>query len=482
MKSNFDVLIVGGGPGGLSIGSLLVKEGISSAIIESEPTLGGRYRAVHFHGCRSDNGVRMPTGMVRTPKETYMCKFLSHMGMAPETKVIPWTMGKVSKDNPDRIEYFSMDPEKGIENFFEMFAFGSGMAMEEPSRRSLMKAFRIMEDMSEEECRKMVNVTFASWTEKNVEDPIARTVLDLSAPLMGAPATIVNYGAFANVMGTFPRVGALLFWYPKKGNMEDMVITPLTKYYKDHRGKVLTNRRAKSILIENKKVKGVVVQNSRTGFIEEYTAPVVICAIPIFQAVSRNILRPEFLTKDWAKAIELCAKLAYEDMTGFYLLREEAIPRKGPGWIHIFDADSGIPTYVGDCCIGSLYNAVEPPGKQLIYSYIPGGLPDTEFGITTSMEKVKEANRRWEEAVEKAFPGFAKAIEFRGMTLQLNWGRYAWAAVPTEIDIESPNIHGLYFGGDSIRSVTSMVSDKIFQMVFPLRDAVLKYLRPRPRR
>ena len=133
MKSNFDVLIVGGGPGGLSIGSLLVKEGISSAIIESEPTLGGRYRAVHFHGCRSDNGVRMPTGMVRTPKETYMCKFLSHMGMAPETKVIPWTMGKVSKDNPDRIEYFSMDPKKGIENFFEMFAFGSGMAMEEPS-------------------------------------------------------------------------------------------------------------------------------------------------------------------------------------------------------------------------------------------------------------------------------------------------------------------------------------------------------------
>lgn len=51
---------------------------------------------------------------------------------------------------------------------------------------------------------------------------------------MGAPATVVNYGAFANVMGTFPRVGALLFWYPKKGNMEDMVITPLTNYYKDH--------------------------------------------------------------------------------------------------------------------------------------------------------------------------------------------------------------------------------------------------------
>ena len=259
--------------------------------------------------------------------------------------------------------------------------------------------------------------------------------------------------------------------------MEDMVITPLTNYYKDHGGRVLTNRRARSILIENKRVKGVVVQNNKTGFIEEYSAPVVICAIPIFEAVARNILRSEFLTKDWAKAIELCAKLSYEDLTGFYLLREEVISRKGPGWVHIFDVDYGLPTYVGDWCVGSLYNAVEPPGKQLIYSYIPGGLSDTPFGLTSPMTTVKEANRRWEVAVEKAFPGFTKAIEFRGMSLQLNWGRYSWAAVPTEIDMQSPNIRGLYFGGDTIRSVTSMVSDKIYQMVFPLCEKITKYLR-----
>ena len=63
MKNKFDVLIIGGGPGGLTIGALLAKEGISSAIIEKEPDLGGRYRSVNFHGCRSDNGVRMPTAI-----------------------------------------------------------------------------------------------------------------------------------------------------------------------------------------------------------------------------------------------------------------------------------------------------------------------------------------------------------------------------------------------------------------------------------
>ncbi|MCJ7522795.1 MAG: hypothetical protein MUP21_11380, partial [Dehalococcoidia bacterium] len=58
-----------------------------------------------------------------------------------------------------------------------------------------------------------------------------------------------------------------------------------------------------------------------------------------------------------------------------------------------------------------------------------------------------------------------------------NWGRYAWAKVPAEIDIESPNIKGLYFGGDSIRSVASMVSDKIYQMAFPLLERILAHIR-----
>jgi len=79
MKSKSDVIIVGGGPGGLSIGGLLAKEGISSVILEREATLGGRYRSVNFEGSRVDNCIHLPTGLVSSPQETYMYKFLSHM-------------------------------------------------------------------------------------------------------------------------------------------------------------------------------------------------------------------------------------------------------------------------------------------------------------------------------------------------------------------------------------------------------------------
>ena len=313
--------------------------------------------------------------------------------------------------------------------------------------------------------------------QKFIEDPVAKTVLELAAPLMGAPANVVNYGAFANVMGTFPRVGALLFWYPKHGTMEDMVISPLARYYRENGGTVLANRAARSIEIQNGRATGVVAQNNETRLIEEYEGQAVICAVPIFEAIGRNLLATEHLTKDWAQAIELCSRLSYDDLSVFYLLSHDVFPRDGHGWVHIFDSDYGLPTYVGDWCVGSQYNVTEPPGKQFIYSYIPGGLPDTHFGLTSPMPVVKEAVRRWEDAVAKVFPDFPGSIEHKGMSLQLNWGRYSWAAVPTEIDIASPNVRGLFFAGDTIRSVTSMVSDKIFQMAFPLREQVLGYLR-----
>jgi hypothetical protein len=271
-----------------------------------------------------------------------------------------------------------MDPMKGVENFFDFFAFGSGMSMEDTTRKALSEAFKIMEDTSEEESHRLVNVSFASWIEKNIDEPMAKAVLETSAPLMGADAKDVNYGQFANVMGTFPRIGALLFWYPKRGNMESTVIDPLAKYYVDHGGTVLTYRTARSILIENGEAKGVVVHNNKTRFLEEYSAPVVICAIPIFEAVSRNVLRREFLTEDWAESIERCSKLASEDLAGFYLLREELVPREGSGYVHLFDADYGVPTYVGDWFVGSMFNATEPPGKQVIITYIPGGSEATQ--------------------------------------------------------------------------------------------------------
>ena len=476
---DFDVIIVGGGPGGLAVGSMLAKEGVSSAIIEKNSTLGGRYRSVDFCGARVDCSIHLLTSLQGSVEKTYMYRLLSHLGIPLEYKVLPWSMGKVTKEKPGNVDFLAMDPKLGAANFFAFFAFAAGVEPEESTKKELLKLVDICSDMSQEECRKVVNIRFSDWIERNVEDPMAKLVLQNMGPVIGAPVTQVNFGMVANSWRTFNTVGAVLLWYPKNKNLENAVIAPLTKYYTKHGGKVITNRTVRNIIIEKGKAKGVRISDDQNNsMLEEYSAPVVVCAIPIFEAVSKNVLGREFLTKDWAEAIKQFEKLAIYDLTGYYLLRKDIMPRGGTEWVNIYDMDYGIPTYVGDVCTASFINSVnEPPGKQIVVSMIPGSFEETNFGIPTRWDKVMEGHKRLKDSVEKAFPGFNKAIEHEGMNLQLNFTRYAYAVVPKEVDIQSPNIKGLYFGGDSIRSIGNPMSDKCFELAFPLCERITKYIR-----
>jgi phytoene dehydrogenase-like protein len=475
---NFDVIIVGGGPGGLAAGCLLAKEGVKTAIIERAPALGGRLRSADFHGCRVDSATHFFASQYGSAEKTFCYKLFNHLRLPLKNKAVPWTMSLVTKEKPGKIEYFAMDPKLGAENFFEFFAFCTGVSMGEESMKEIKRIAAITEDMSEEECHKVVNVSFADWIVKNVKDPITQAILNGMAPIVGAPIKDINFGMVANSMGTFNRMGAIHIWYPKPGPLEDAIIAPLTKYYKDHGGKIITNRRVRSINIEKRTATGVVAQDEgNCNMLEEYSSSAVICAIPIFEAVARNVIRKEFLRKDWAESIRKCGELAGHDLSGFFLLREKVLPEKGYGWIHVFDADYGVPTYMGDLTLGSYTDAKVPPGKQLVCSMIPGSLEATDFGLTAPMEKVREAHERWKDSVEKGFPGFKKAIQYEGMNLQLGFTRYAYAVVPVEIDFQPPNLKGLYLAGDSIRSVSTQMSDKCFHIAFPVCESVMDYLR-----
>jgi len=478
VEKEFEVIIVGGGPGGLAVGCLLAKEGISSAIVEKDPVLGGRYRSVDFHGCRVDSATHYLVSLSGSTEKTASYEYFSSLGIPLEQKYVPWTMGLVTQEKPGQVQHFEMDPKLGAGNFFEFFAFATGVEMGGESRQEIMRVVQLCTDMSQEECRSQVNICFGDWLDRYVEEPIAKAVMEGMGPVIGAPVSQVNFGFVANAWRTFLDAGAPMPWYPKNGTLETAMIAPLEKYYTDHGGQVITNRTVRSISIEDGKARGVVAHDHQNRFmLEEYGAPVVICAVPIFEAIARNVLGREYLTEDWAESIRRCAAMAGPDLSGFFLLREDVVPRDGYGWRHIFDNDYGIPTYIGDLTLGSFINAVEPSGKQLITSMVPGTSELNPFGLTGQMDKVRQAHARWKEAVEKGFPGFNEAIEYEGMNLQLNFTRYAYAVVPTEIDIQSPNIKGLYFAGDSIRSVGAQCSDKCYDVAMPVCERVLEYVR-----
>jgi len=474
---DFDVIIVGGGPGGLAVGAMLAKEGVKTAIIEKDPVVGGRYRSIDFHGCRVDSAVHFLVTLFGSPGKSYTYKLFTHLGLPLEYKLVQWPIALVSKETPGQLSTFAMDLKLGVDNFYQFFAFATGMQMDDSVKKELMKLATITSDMSEDECRQVTNVCFADWIEKNIEDPMAKAVLYGMEPVVGAPIKDMSFGFIANAWSAFPRVGGVVTYYPKRGTLEDAIIAPLAEYITNHGGKIITHATARSILVEEGKVTGVAVHDDHMRFmLEEYSAPVVVCAMPIFEAVAQHILGSELLTDDWLESIRLIGSRAVHDLSGFYLLRKDVLPRKGHGWIHIFDVDYGLPTYVGDWCLGSFINATEPKGKQLVCSYISGSSELSHFGLTAPMGKVRQANKMFKDAMEKAFPGFNKAIEYEGLNVQLSHGRYAYGPVPVEVNIQSPNIQGLYFGGDSVWNVGQPASEKVFQIAFPLCERIVKHL------
>jgi len=474
IRDAYDVAVVGGGPGGLATAALLAQAGLRTLVVEQKPTLGGRYRAIEFAGCRVDISEHLLSGMVHDIHDAYAKQLFDRLGLPLAQKEIQWVMGLVGRSQGRPIEFFAMDRKKGVENFFDFFAFAAGMELSETDRREMARLFHLMADMSRDACRKQVHMSFAEWLDRHAQSPVVHAVLaGVTGPLQGSTADKVNIGQMANIFGTFPRIGAVPFWYPANGILADTIIAPLASYVQSHGGDVVCGVKARRVLFEGNRVTGLWLRDEDETLLE-VKAPRVVIAFPVqFAFGFRRLVPEEMLTPEWRAAIAALRELSHEDLTVFYLLRERVIPDEYYGWIHLFDARSGVPTYVGDWIVDHLINAKVPPGKQLVGNYITANFEGTPFGLDASPPMVRKAIERWENTVSEVFPDFRRCVEVRVHNLQLNWGRYAYSVMPQEIGVCAPGIEGLYFAGDSVLSVSSLASDKVYDVAMQCAEAIL---------
>ena len=474
IRDRYDAVVVGGGPGGLATAALLCHGGMRTLVVEQKPTLGGRYRAIEFAGCRVDIAEHLLSGMVNDIGDAYAKQLFQRVGLPLAQKEIKWVMGVVGRDSGPPIDFFSMDRTKGVENFFDFFAFAAGMPLGEAEKAEMARIFHLMADMSPEACRKQVHMSFAEWLDRHVQNPIVHMVLSgVTGPLQGSTADKVNIGQMANIFGAFPRIGAVPFWYPAHGILSDAIIAPLATYIQAHGGDIVCGVKARRVFFDDRTVTGVWLRDENETLLEVQT-PRVVIAFPIQFAVGfRRLVPDELFTPEWRASIALLRELSHEDLTVYYLLREPVIPEEYYGWIHLFDATNGPPTYVGDWILGDLINAKVPSGKQLVGNYITANFEGTQFGLDASPAMVRKAIERWEQAVQKVFPDFTRLVEARVCNLQLNWGRYAYSVMPQEVSVKALGVDGLYFAGDSILSVSSLASDKVYDVALQCADAIL---------
>ena len=474
MDLNYDAVVIGGGPGGLSIGSLLAKRGLKTAVLERNPWLGGRFRSIRFAGCRVDNGVHLLTGHVNSKEETFCKQAFDKLEIPVKQKDVLWVMGLVGREGAEGIEFFTMDRNKGVKAFFEFFSFGANMEMPDPDKLDFQKLFELMASLSLEERRRLVNVSWQDWLEKECGNPLVIAVLSVETQLLGMTADRLNAGSKISNFHLFTQSGAVPFWYPEEGTLEDAIIQPMARTIEDSGGKVLTDFTARKVMIENDRAVGVWARDNPSDILHEIRAPIVVTAMPLyFNVGERKLLPREIFSPAWQEALDVGLDLSDEDLTGLYLLDRKVIPDEYYGWIHLFAASpEGMPVYVGDWLKGDFVNATVPEGKQLVSTFITANNHTAPFGMDSSREAVKNTLAAWEKAMEEAFPGFQDSVEEKALTLQLNWGRHPWGIVPEEIDVKNPTIKGLYHAADSVRNVASLASDKVFEIALLCEEAV----------
>ena len=127
----YDVVIIGGGLGGLECGLILSKEGMSVCVLEQHHKLGGNLQ------CFSRDGVVFDTGMHyfgSMGDGEYLHKYLKYFGIADKLK-----LRKLDIDGFDTISFEGDDQEYGLSQGYDQFA--GGLLQHFPEEKAAIKQY-----------------------------------------------------------------------------------------------------------------------------------------------------------------------------------------------------------------------------------------------------------------------------------------------------------------------------------------------------
>jgi len=481
MKENYDAIVIGGGLGGLLAGGLLAKNGLETLIVEKNPFLGGRCRTIEWGGFRADIGPKVQTAFYKDSKDTWFYRACEMLGVHMDMAIVDWHIVSVNKKGVDKPTFDPFDPRLGSQAFIDFFAIMTGAKFNEVQRTELKRVLEEMGTVSEETCKEFLNTAFTDWSRKNVGDAVVRTFFQGTTILAGVDVSVYPTGHMIGAMGAINK-GTFNFGYPIGQVLMDSTIGPLEKACKGYGCDIVTNMDVRRICTENKKANGAWLRDRKTDMLYKASAPVVVCAVPLYTALG-TILEDEDFTESERRFIEMTVKGKQDDYIGFYFLKEEVIPPNFPAWTHIFDFTTGGPVYRGDVYIPlgahPQIGATGPKGKQLLLTYMIGG-PEGPFDEDfPDYERVRKEEREFEDLVEIALPGFKNAIEHQGHVLSENWGRFCYLMHdPNDtVEVKSKAVKGLYFAGDTPFVLGSLLGlEKCGRVGIECSDTILRDL------
>lgn len=313
-KNEYDVIVVGGGFGGLSCGALLAKNGYKVLILEKNQTVGGLCTSYQTDGYQFCYGAHDIGGLSELGPITYL---LNQLGLKKEELFSPNTHGffdgtklfNVSA-GPNSFEQtllqaFPKDTD-AIQRFFTKAksVLTEGADPEMIQKWGIILPSELVAKVMPEAWVKnyaATHKTLLEWSEKPYQDVLDEYFTNpdlkviLSAPVSYLGSLPYNTPANAVILGSF---GAFLNGSYQPLGTAQKFAEVLASYITAHGGTVMCSQQVKKIMVDKTGVRGV----EAGGLV--YKAPIVVSNVnaknAYFKLLAQNDLPQEFLKDLWS--------------------------------------------------------------------------------------------------------------------------------------------------------------------------------------
>jgi prolycopene isomerase len=393
VAKNYDVIVIGAGPGGITCGALLAKWGIKTLVIDKNAQVGGKSMTV------SKNGFRYEYWPIAAcpSSNTVMHSLLKELELENEVELIaPDPLGRMYYETPSgKIRNIVMpgggkavDPQ----SLFDL------LQVKEADMPEVMRFFTDTLGMSQHDQNLLDEVSVVDFMNRyNIPRSIYSMIATLqSEGTLEVPGAIACASEFIKVFQQNSTLGGGL--YPSGGF--GRYYEAVARVMQSHGGDLLLRAKVERIAVENGRVKGVITNKG------SFQAPIVVSNAGI-QPTVLKLVGEEHFDKSYVNYVrDLVPSLGFAGAR--YFLNKPVLD--SPLWVYcsnntVTSLKEHLKAEVGEMpkemyifmSTNSLYPGMAPKGKQMIY--IGMSCPaDPKTKIKHYMDKVEmEIARVWPE-------------------------------------------------------------------------------------